>query len=163
MWLQNLSHTRKPAIACANPVLNACNEPIGSDGTMIWGCHCPIHGERAKPLDRAAAAAHVDCCVLFVCVFVAVFCVWEQLLATIPVDSQHWPRQNGQLLQAHRPKLLPKHPKHKWMCKLVIIWRCCTCFDFLGAKQCGSFYESAKQMLKIAKISYVVYLAIFLE
>jgi hypothetical protein len=133
MWLQNLSQTREPAIACAYTALDACNEPIGSDGAMIWERRCPIHGERATPLDRAAtAAAHVDCCVLCVCLWL---CVWEQLLATIPVESQHRPRQNGQLLQAHRPKFLPKHPKHKWVCKLVIIWRCCTCFNFLGANK----------------------------
>ncbi len=33
---------------------------------MIWGRRCPIHGERAKLLDRAAVAAHFDCCVLCV-------------------------------------------------------------------------------------------------
>jgi hypothetical protein len=46
-----------------------------------------------------------------VCVFVVVFCVWGRLLVTMPVESQHWPRKNGQLFQAHRPKFLPKHPK----------------------------------------------------
>jgi hypothetical protein len=61
MWLKNLSQTREPAVACANPALDACNKPIGSNSGMIWGHHCPIHGERAKPLDRVAAAAHVDC------------------------------------------------------------------------------------------------------
>jgi hypothetical protein len=60
-------------------VLEACKEPIESNGAMIWGHHCPIHGERAMPLDRAAAAAHVDCCVLCVCLWLSlvVFCVWE--------------------------------------------------------------------------------------
>ncbi len=68
-------------VACANPALDACNKPIGSNGAMIWGRCCHIHGERAKPLDRAAAAAHVDCCVLCVCLWLClvVFCVWEQL------------------------------------------------------------------------------------
>jgi hypothetical protein len=59
---------------------------------MIWGRCCSIHGERAKLLDRAAAAAHVGCCVCCVLCFVVVFCVGEQLLATITVESQHWPR-----------------------------------------------------------------------
>ncbi len=72
-----------------------------------------------------------------VCVFVVVFCVWEQLLATIRVESQHWPRQNGRHLQGHRPKFPPKHPKYKWMYKLVIIQRCCTCFDLLVQSSVG--------------------------
>ncbi len=38
----------------------------------IWEYHCPIHGESAKPLNRAAAAAHFDCCV---CVCGCVLCV----------------------------------------------------------------------------------------
>jgi hypothetical protein len=124
-------------------VLDAYNKPIESNGAMIWGRHCPIHGERAKPLDRAAVAAHV-----VVCVFVVVFCVGGQLLATILVESQHWPRQNGQLLQAHITKLALKHPKYDWMCKLLIIQRCCTRFDFLFAKLCGPFYEPAKKTHK---------------
>jgi hypothetical protein len=41
---------------------------------MIWGRRCPIHGEGAKPLDRAAAAAHVDCCVLCVCLWLCFVC-----------------------------------------------------------------------------------------
>jgi hypothetical protein len=74
MWLQNLSQTREPAVACANPALDACNKAIGSNGAMIWGHHCPIHGKRAKPLDRAAVAAHVDCCVLCVCLWLCFVC-----------------------------------------------------------------------------------------
>jgi hypothetical protein len=72
----------------ANPSLDACNEPIGSNGAMIWGRRCPIHGERAKLLDRAVAPAHVDCCVLCVCLWLClvVFCVWEATLATMPVE-----------------------------------------------------------------------------
>jgi hypothetical protein len=44
-------------------------------------CRCSIHGETAKLLDRVAVAAHVDCCVLCVCLWLClvVFCVWEQL------------------------------------------------------------------------------------
>ncbi len=41
---------------------------------MIWGRRCPIHGRRAKLLDRAAAAAHVDCCVLCVCLWLCLVC-----------------------------------------------------------------------------------------
>jgi hypothetical protein len=41
---------------------------------MIWGRRFPIHGERAKPLDKAAAAAHVDCCVLCVCLRLCFVC-----------------------------------------------------------------------------------------
>jgi hypothetical protein len=69
-----LPQTREPAIMIANPALDTCNKPIGSDSVMIWGQRCPIHGERAKPLDRAATAAHFDCCVL-VCVCDCVLCV----------------------------------------------------------------------------------------
>ncbi len=39
------------------------NTLLGSCGAKIWGHHCLIHRERAKPLDRAAVAAHFDCCV----------------------------------------------------------------------------------------------------
>jgi hypothetical protein len=35
---------------------------------MTWGQLCPAHGERgAKPLESRAAAAHVGCCVLWLC------------------------------------------------------------------------------------------------
>ncbi len=68
MFLVLIPKSREPAIAIANPALDACNRTIGSNGAMIWGRRCPIHGERAKPLDRAAAA-HFDCCVLCVCLW----------------------------------------------------------------------------------------------
>jgi hypothetical protein len=71
MHVISLPQTREPVVAIANPVLDACNRPIGSNGAMIWGRHCPIHGERAKPLERAAVAAHFDCCVLCVCLWFA--------------------------------------------------------------------------------------------
>ncbi len=74
MCLVLLAQTREPAIAIANPALDACNRPIGSDGAMIWGHHCCVNGERAKPLERAAAAAHFDCCVLCVCVWLCFVC-----------------------------------------------------------------------------------------
>ncbi len=149
MCLQNLSQTREPAVTCANPALEACNKPIGSDGMMIWGRRCPIHGERAKPLERAMVAAHVDCCVL--CVFVVVFCCVlcvGATLATIPVESPHWPRQNGPFLRTHITKLALKHPKYDWMYKLIIIQRGCTHFDFLLAKLFWPCYECAKKIAK---------------
>jgi hypothetical protein len=59
---------------------------------MIWGHHCPINGKKAKPLDWAAAAAHVGCCVCCVLCFVVVLFVGEGLLATMLVESQHRPR-----------------------------------------------------------------------
>jgi hypothetical protein len=74
--------------------------------------------------------------------------VWERLLATIPVESQHRPSQNGQLLQGHWQKFPPKHPKYIWMCKLIIIQRCCTCFELLVQSSVGG----AKSMQKRAKI-----------
>jgi hypothetical protein len=74
MCLVLVPQTRESALASANPALGACNVPKGSDGAMIWGCRCPIHGERAKPLDRAAAAAHFDCCVLSLCLWLCFVC-----------------------------------------------------------------------------------------
>ncbi len=74
MCLVLLPQTREPAIAIVNPALDAFNRLTGSDGAMIWGHHCPINGERAKPLDRVAAAAHFDCCVLYVCLWLCVVC-----------------------------------------------------------------------------------------
>ncbi len=56
--------TREPAVLSANPTLGACNGPIGSYGAMIWGHHCPINVERAKPLENRVDADHVNCCAL---------------------------------------------------------------------------------------------------
>jgi hypothetical protein len=56
---------------------------------------------------------------------------------------------NCQLLRTHITKSVLKHPKYDWMCKLIIIQRCCTRFDFLGAKLCGPDYECAKKIAKI--------------
>jgi hypothetical protein len=75
-----------------------------------------------KAAGSRVAAAHVGCCVccvlcvvfcvLWLC-FVVVFCVREQLfLAIILVESQHQPRQNGQLLRNHIVKSAPKDPKY---------------------------------------------------
>jgi hypothetical protein len=87
-----------------------------------------------------------------VCGCGCVLCVGATL-ATIPVESQHWPRQNGPFLHTHITKSALKHPKYDWMCKLVIIQRCCTHFDFLLANLFWLCYECAKKNLKIAKIS----------
>jgi hypothetical protein len=63
-----------------------------------------------KATGSRVAAAHVGCCVCCVLCFVVVFCVGEQLLATILVESQHWPRKNGQLVRNHIIKSAPKDP-----------------------------------------------------
>ncbi len=46
------------------------------------------------------------CCVLWLC-----FMKGEQLLATMLVESQHRPRQNGQLLRNHIIEYVPKDPE----------------------------------------------------
>jgi hypothetical protein len=82
------------------------------------------------------------------------FCVWEQLLATIPVESQHWPRQNGQLLHTHITKLALKHSKYDWMCKLVITFRDVAHVVTFWVQSCvGHAMSAQKRMLKLAKIS----------
>ena len=49
--------------------------PIGSGGAMIWWRRWPTHGGRGlKPLEGRAAAAHVDCCVLWLHGCVVVLC-----------------------------------------------------------------------------------------
>jgi hypothetical protein len=51
MWLQNLSQTREPAVACANPALDACNEPIGSDGKEpVIACANPVLDACNEPI-----------------------------------------------------------------------------------------------------------------
>jgi hypothetical protein len=87
---------------------------------------------------------------ILIVVVVVVFCVGEQLLATIPVESQHRPRQNGQLLQGQRPKFLPNHPKYKWMYKLIIIQRCWTCFDLLVQRSMAAILQACKSVLKFS-------------
>ncbi len=69
-----LPQTREPAATIVNPALFACNGPIGSNGAMTWGRRCPIHGERTKPMDRSAAAACFDCCVLCLCLWLCFVC-----------------------------------------------------------------------------------------
>ncbi len=87
-----------PQISDPTPV--STNSKARALSILFWVAAAPRFGgttalsmESAKPLDREVAAAHFDCCVC-VC---GSFCVWEQLLATILVESQHQPRQNGQL------------------------------------------------------------------
>jgi hypothetical protein len=68
--------------------------------------------EREGKANRTrVAAAHVGCCVSCVLCIVVVFCEGEQLLATILVESQHRPRQNGQLLRNHIIKYVLKDPE----------------------------------------------------
>ncbi len=57
---------------CKFEGLRSFNTLLGSRSSEIWGHHCLIHPERAKLLDKAAAAAHFDCCV---CVCGCVLCV----------------------------------------------------------------------------------------
>jgi hypothetical protein len=94
MWLQNLSQTREPAVACIDPVLDACNKPIGSNSVMIWGRHCPIYGERAKLrwIGRWRLLMLIVVCCVHVCG--CVLCVGATL-AAIPVESQHQPSEIG--------------------------------------------------------------------
>jgi hypothetical protein len=60
--------TKEPTMARVQPTSRALYGPIGSSGTKIWvhgGC---CHGERGlKPLKGRAAAAHVGCCMLWLC------------------------------------------------------------------------------------------------
>jgi hypothetical protein len=65
-----------------------------------------------KAAGSRVAVACVGCCVCCVLCFVVVFCVGEQLLATILVESQHWPRQNDQLLHNHIIKSANKDTKY---------------------------------------------------
>ncbi len=65
-----------------------------------------------KAAGSRVAAAHVGCCVCGVLCFVVVFCVGGRLLATILVESQHQPRQNGQLLRNHIIKSAHKDTKY---------------------------------------------------
>ncbi len=65
-----------------------------------------------KAAGTRVAAAHVGCCVCCVSCFVVVFCVGEHHLATILVESQYRPRQNGRLLRNHIIKSAHKDPKY---------------------------------------------------
>jgi hypothetical protein len=66
-------------------------------------------------------------------------------LATILVVTIYQQTQNGQFVHNHITKLANKHPKYNWMCKLVIIQRSCTHFDFLVQKLFGPCHERAKK------------------
>ena len=60
--------TRDRGAARAHPMARAFHGPIGSGGAMSWWRRWPTHGERGlKPLEGRAAAAHFDCCVLWLC------------------------------------------------------------------------------------------------
>jgi hypothetical protein len=55
-------------MAIANPMARALHEPIGIIGAKIWGHGRCCHGGRGpKPLEGRAVAAHVGCCVLWLC------------------------------------------------------------------------------------------------
>jgi hypothetical protein len=60
--------TRDRGAARAHPMARAFHGSIGSGGAMSWWRRWPTHGERGlKPLEGRAAAAHVGCCVLWLC------------------------------------------------------------------------------------------------
>ncbi len=125
---------------CWTPAMN----PKGATVQWFWGTTAlSMEREQSHRIGRwRLLMLIVVCCV---CVCGCVLCVGATL-ATIPVESQHRPRQNGPFLRSHitKSKLALKDPQYYWMCKLVIIQRCCTRFDFLGAKLCGPCYECTK-------------------
>ncbi len=124
---------------------------------MILGRRCPIHGGRGHSHWIGRQWLLILILVSCVCVCGCVLCVG----ATI---SYHTGRKstsakaNGQLLQGHRPKFLPKHLKYKWMIKLSIIQRCCTCFDLLVQSSVGhatSLQKRAKfQLGRVSSKNY---------
>jgi hypothetical protein len=103
--------------------------------------------ERAKLLEGrvAAAAAHVGCCVLccVVCCDLSKF-IYHPDSNTISAKSK-WP-----IFACSYHKIGPKHPKYNWMYNLVIIQRCCTCFDFMGQKCVGCAMSVQKSGLKFS-------------
>ncbi len=67
--------TRDRGAARAHLMAGAMHGPIESGGAMIWWRRWPTHGGRGpKPLEGRAPAAHVDCCVLWLCGCVVVLC-----------------------------------------------------------------------------------------
>jgi hypothetical protein len=69
---------------------------------------------------------------VFLCV---VYC--ERHLATVLIESQHWQKQNGQLLCTHIAKLVPKHPEYESDNIIVMFRRFCHCFDLLVNTRVG--------------------------
>ncbi len=60
--------TREPTAAPPNPMVRALHGTIGSGGAMSWRHRWPTHGWRGpKPLEGRVAAAHVGCCVFWLC------------------------------------------------------------------------------------------------
>ncbi len=84
----------------------------GAKALWFWSMADVAMERKGKAAGNRVAATHVGCCVYCVLCFVIVFCVGEQLSATILVETQHRPRQNGQLLHNHikncaqRPRVL---------------------------------------------------------
>jgi hypothetical protein len=68
MGLVLTPQSMEPATARAHQMPRPCYRPIGSKSAKIWvhgGC---CHGEReTKQLESRAAAAHIGCCVLWLC------------------------------------------------------------------------------------------------
>jgi hypothetical protein len=65
-----------------------------------------------KAAGSRVAAARVGCCVCCVLSFAVVFCVGERLLDHTLIESQHPPRQNGQLMFNHIIQSAPKDPEY---------------------------------------------------
>jgi hypothetical protein len=60
--------TREQTAAPPNPMARALHRTIGSSGIKRRGCGGCCHGDRRpKPPEGRAAAAHVGCCVLWLC------------------------------------------------------------------------------------------------
>jgi hypothetical protein len=104
-----------------------------------------------KAAGSRVTAAHVGCCVCCVLCFVAVFCVGEQLLATILVESQHRPRQNSQLLCNHTIKSAPKDPKYESDNIVVMFRRLCCCFDLFMNVSMGCATSAQKACKNLAR------------
>ncbi len=92
----------------------------------------------------------VLCCVVLLCPVVLCVVTWAGL-ATILVVKWYWPSQNDQLLHAYITKLGTKYPKYKRMSKLIIIQRCCICFDLLVQSSVGRALSMQKVCQHLAR------------
>jgi hypothetical protein len=120
---------RKPSAGCLK---RACRGQRHND----LGAPLPYPWERAKPLNRAVAAAYNVCCVLCVCLLLClvVFCVCASNFSYHTCKKSTLAKAKWPISSIHATKLALKHPKYDWLCKPVIIQRCCTRFEFLLEK-----------------------------
>ncbi len=132
----------------SDPTPASANSKARTLSILFWGDAEPRFGATAALSMEREQSRWVGWWQLLklivVCVFVVVFCVWEQLIATIPVESQHRQRRNGHFLHTHITKSAPKVPKYKLMCKIVVIRRYCTCFDLLVKVSVGPTTSAQK-------------------